>query len=177
MGAEMIAHLRAGNREEGCQMPAGTEIERKFLLSGLPPTLALARRRPIRQGYVALDGDTEVRVRRMPGTATLTIKRGSGEVRLEEELELDARQADALWELTDGRRLEKTRREMRVDGARASVDEYAGALDGLVVVEVEFDDEAQARAFTPPPWFGRELTGESGYANRSLGTHGLPEGT
>jgi adenylate cyclase len=155
-------------------MPAGTEIERKFLLSGLPPTLALARRQPIRQGYVALDGDTEVRVRRTPAGATLTIKGGSGEVRSEEELGLDPRQADALWELTDGRRLEKTRREMRVDGARASVDEYTGALDGLVVAEVEFEDEAQARAFTPPPWFGRELTGEPGYANRSLGVHGLP---
>jgi adenylate cyclase len=155
-------------------MPAGTEIERKFLLSGLPSALAFARRVPIRQGYVALDGDTEVRVRRTPAGSTLTIKHGSGEVRVEEELELQPRQADALWELTDGRRLQKTRREMRVDGAPASVDEYAGALDGLVVVEVEFEDEARARAFTPPPWFGRELTGESGYANRSLSTHGLP---
>jgi adenylate cyclase len=155
-------------------MPPGTEIERKFLLSGLPSVLAFARRRPIRQGYVALDGDTEVRVRRTPAGSTLTIKRGSGEVRLEEELELDPRQADALWELTDGRRLEKARREMRVDGAEASVDEYSGALDGLVVVEVEFEDEAAARAFTPPPWFGREVTGDPGYANRSLSAHGLP---
>jgi adenylate cyclase len=155
-------------------MPPGTEIERKFLLSGLPSVLAFARRRPIRQGYVALDGDTEVRVRRTPAGSTLTIKRGSGEVRLEEELELDPRQADAPWELTDGRRLEKARREMRVDGAEASVDEYSGALDGLVVVEVEFEDEAAARAFTPPPWFGREVTGDPGYANRSLSAHGLP---
>jgi adenylate cyclase len=155
-------------------MAAGTEIERKFLLHGLPSVLAFARRKPIRQGYVALDGDTEVRVRRTPAGSTLTIKRGSGEVRLEEELELEPRQADALWELTDGRRLEKTRREMRVDGAEATVDEYSGALDGLVVAEVEFEDEAAARAFTPPPWFGREVTGEPGYANRSLGAHGLP---
>lgn len=155
-------------------MPAGTEIERKFLLNGLPSVLAFARRRPIRQGYVAIDGDTEVRVRRTAAGSTLTIKRGSGAVRLEEELELEPRQADALWELTDGRRLEKTRREMRVDGAEASVDEYSGALDGLVVAEVEFEDEAAARAFTPPPWLGMEVTGDPGYANRSLAAHGLP---
>ncbi len=43
-----------------------------------------------------------------------------------------------------------------------------------VVAEVEFDDEDAARAFTPPPWFGREVTGERGYANRSLSVHGLP---
>ena len=42
-------------------MAAGTEIERKFLLSELPAPLAFARRKAILQGYVALDGDTEVR--------------------------------------------------------------------------------------------------------------------
>jgi adenylate cyclase len=156
------------------QMPTGTEIERKFLLDALPPTLAFARRTPLFQGYVALDGDTEVRVRRSPAGATLTIKHGSGEVRVEEELALDARRADALWELTDGRRVQKVRREMLVDGHTVEVDEYSGALDGLIVAEVEFDDEDAASAFAPPPWFGREVTGDSGYANRSLSVHGMP---
>lgn len=168
--------LRIGRPASGKspQMSATTEIERKFLLSALPSVLAFARRQAIRQGYIALDGGTEVRVRRTPSGSTLTIKRGSGAVRLEEELALEPRQADALWELTEGRRLEKTRRTMRVDGDEASVDEYSGALDGLVVVEVEFEDEAAALAFTPPPWFDREVTGEPGYANRSLAAHGLP---
>ena len=155
-------------------MADGIEIERKFLLDGLPPTLAFARRRAILQGYLAIDGDTEVRIRRTPAGATLTIKHGSGEVRVEEELELGERQADALWELTDGRRLQKSRRQMRVDGHDVDVDEYAGALDGLVVAEVEFIDEAAAQAFEPPPLFGRELTGEPAYANRNLAMFGLP---
>ena len=34
---------------------------------------------------------------------------------------------------------------MRVDGHDVEVDEYAGALDGLVVAEVEFIDEESAR--------------------------------
>jgi adenylate cyclase len=155
-------------------MAGGREIERKFLLDGLPGTLALARRRAILQGYLALDGDTEVRVRRTPGAATLTIKHGGGMVRVEEEIALDERRADALWELTEGRRLQKSRRHMLVDGHDVSVDEYAGALDGLVVAEIEFDDEQAADDFTPPAWFGRELTGDPGYANRSLAVHGLP---
>ncbi|MEA2219751.1 MAG: adenylate cyclase [Solirubrobacteraceae bacterium] len=155
-------------------MADGIEIERKFLLSGLPGPLGFARRKRILQGYVAIDGDTEVRVRRTPGGSTLTIKHGSGEVRVEEEIELDERRAGALWRLTEGRRLEKTRRQIRVDGHDVDVDEYSGALDGLVVAEVEFVDEASARAFQPPSWFGRELTGDAAYANRNLATFGLP---
>jgi adenylate cyclase len=155
-------------------MADGIEIERKFLLSELPSALAFARRRAILQGYLAIDGDTEVRVRRTPAGSTLTIKHGSGEVRVEEELELGQRQADALWELTDGRRLQKVRRVMRVDGFDVEVDEYTGALDGLVVAEIEFIDEQSARAFEPPAWFGREITGDSAYANRNLSMFGLP---
>ncbi|MEY2440868.1 MAG: adenylate cyclase [bacterium] len=155
-------------------MTDGIEIERKFLLGELPGALAFARRRAILQGYLAIDGDTEVRVRRTPSGATLTIKHGSGEIRVEEELALGERQADALWELTSGRRLEKVRRQLRVDGYDVDVDEYRGALDGLVVAEVEFVDEASARAFEPPALFGRELTGDPAYANRNLAMFGLP---
>lgn len=156
------------------------EIERKFLLSGVPPTMRFARREPIRQGYIALDGDTEVRLRITPKGAVLTIKAGRGGVRVEEEIALASRQAEALWELTEGRRVQKTRRRVRLAGPAsgpelvAEVDEYAGALDGLVVVEVEFPDEAAARGFEPPAWFGRELTDDWRYANRSLASDGMP---
>jgi CYTH domain-containing protein len=153
-----------------------TEIERKFLLDDLPPTLRFARGEAIKQGYLALDGDTEVRLRTGSKAPVLTIKSGRGEVRTEVELSVEGRDAQALWELTEGRRIEKTRRLMRLDGAEAEVDEYTGELAGLVVVEVEFPDEQSARAFTPPDWFGRELTGEKAYANRSLACDGLPPG-
>lgn len=157
-------------------MGDGVEIERKFLLDGLPPTMRLARREPIRQGYLALDGDTEVRVRLTPARAVLTIKSGRGAVRTEEEVVLDKRQGDALWELTGGRRLQKTRRRVRIGDAVADVDEYAGALEGLVVAEVEFPDEDASRRFRPPSWFVREVTDDGRYANRMLATEGLPEG-
>ena len=155
-------------------MAAGVEIERKFLLGDLPPTMRFARREPIRQGYVALDGDTEVRVRITPDRATLTIKSGRGGVRTEEELALDKRRADALWELTEGRRVQKTRRRVRVGDAVVEVDEYGGALDGLVVAEVEFDDEDTARSFRAPSWFAREVTDDPRYSNRRLAVDGIP---
>ena len=151
------------------------EIERKFLLSGVPPTMRFARREPIRQGYLALDDDTEVRVRLTPRSAVLTIKAGRGGVRTEEEVTLDSRQGDALWELTEGRRVQKTRRRVRVGEAEVEVDEYGGPLDGLVVAEVEFADEEASRAFEPPAWFVREVTDDWRYSNRSLASDGIPE--
>jgi CYTH domain-containing protein len=156
------------------------EIERKFLLSEVPSTMRFARREAIRQGYLALDGDTEVRLRITAKGAVLTIKAGRGGVRVEEEIALQSRQAEALWELTEGRRVQKTRRRVRLAGPATGpvlyveVDEYAGALDGLVVAEVEFPDEATAAGFEPPAWFGRELTDDWRYANRSLASDGMP---
>ena len=156
-------------------MSSRMEIERKFLLSGLPPTMRDARREPIRQGYLALDGDTEVRVRITPECATLTIKSGRGGVRVEEEFALDARQAESLWQLTEGRRVQKVRRRVRLGDTTIEVDEYGGALDGLVVAEVEFDDEEAARSFERPSWFVRELTDDPRYSNRSLASDGMPQ--
>lgn len=161
----------------GAQLTVGMarEIERKYLLSGLPDGLAWTSEQPVRQGYVALDGETEVRVRLRPGSAELTIKHGSGRVRVEEQLELDERQAEALWGLTGERRIEKTRRTVTVGGHEVEVDEYGGELAGLLVAEVEFPDEATASRFQPPRWFGREVTGEPGYGNRDLACRGRPE--
>src|ERR671921_860476 len=96
----------------------------------LPATLRLARGETINQGYLALDGDTEVRLRTGSKPPKLTIKSGRGQVRTEVELPVEGGDAAALWELTDGRRLEKTRRVMRIDGVQAEVDEYAGDLAG-----------------------------------------------
>jgi adenylate cyclase len=39
---------------------------------------------------------------------------------------------------------------------------------------VEFSSEAEATAFPPPAWFGREVTGEPGWANAALARRGLP---
>ena len=78
------------------------EIERKFRLSGVPPTMRFARRVPMRQGYLALDGDTEVRLRITPEAAVMTIKAGRGGVRVEEEIALQP--AAGHCRLTEGRR-------------------------------------------------------------------------
>jgi adenylate cyclase len=91
-------------------MPPGVEIERKFLVEHPPEHLEVYPSDVIEQGYLALTDDgVEVRVRRYGGRALLTIKSGGEQARLEEEIEIDERGFRALWPLTEGRRIHKTR--------------------------------------------------------------------
>ena len=154
--------------------PRGVEIERKFLVAELPPEVAEHPGQPIEQGYLAIAPDgVEVRVRRRGGRATLTVKSGPGQVRTEEELALDDRRFESLWRLTDGRRVSKTRHELPlVDGLTAELDVYDGAHEGLLTVEIEFASLEESERFTPPPWIGRELTGDARYANQTLALEG-----
>ena len=154
---------------------ARLEIERKFLLDRVPPDLAGGL--PIEQGYVAImDDGVEVRIRRHGDERTLTIKSGPAHVRVEEELGIDERRFDALWPLTDGRRIAKTRHRVPVgDAAVADLDVYHGAHDGLVVAEIEFPSVDDSERFDAPDWLGREVTGDARYANQWLAVHGLPD--
>ena len=152
----------------------GQEIERKFLVDALPDGLPPGER--VEQGYLAVAPDgTEVRVRRRAGRCTLTIKSGPAHVRVEEELDIDERRFEALWALTEGRRIAKTRHVVPLEGGvQAELDVYADPLADLRVAEVEFPSAAASEAFSPPGWFGRELTGDARYANQSLALDGPP---
>lgn len=154
---------------------ARSEIERKFLVRELPSDVRDAPGERIEQGYIAIDDDVEVRVRRREDEFSLTIKKGSGQVRGEEELAIDGDRFTQLWDLTDGRRIEKSRRT--IDAGRETqfdVDVYSGELDGLITVEAEFASEEEAGAFEPPAWFGPEVTDDRRFKNRALACHGLP---
>jgi CYTH domain-containing protein/CHAD domain-containing protein len=153
--------------------PCVAEIERKFLVTEMPRAESAST--AIEQGYLALDEDTEVRLRRAGDELSLTAKGGHGEVREEVEVSIEPQSFEALWPLTAGRRVRKVRHYMPLaHGLRAEVDVYEDGLDGLRTAEVEFDSPEASRAFAPPPWFGRELTGDRRYANQTLATEGLP---
>jgi len=154
--------------------PPGVEIERKFVVARTPDPLPDGER--IEQGYLAIAPDgTEVRIRRRAGRSTLTVKSGPAHVRVEEELDIDDRRFEALWPLTEGRRVAKTRHLVPLgDDLTAELDVYAEALDGLLVAEVEFASEQASLAFAPPDWLGTEVTGDARYANQSLALHGAP---
>jgi adenylate cyclase len=158
-------------------MTAGREIERKFVVTQtVPLDLAACPSDEIRQGYLAVSPDgTEVRIRARGDRRSLGVKSGPSRTRIEEEIELDDRRFDALWPLTEGRRVRKRRYVIPAVGDRCiELDVYDDQLAGLVTAEIEFDGEQQADRFDPPSWLGVEVTGDDRFSNRSLATDGLP---
>jgi adenylate cyclase len=153
------------------------EIERKFRLEREPDWLRNCEATRIEQGYLAIEGGAgaEVRLRRRNGEALLTVKRGFGEIRTEEEIALEPEQFEALWSLTEGRRVEKVRYLVPIATGQIEIDVFEGELAGMITGEMEFDSKAQSDAFDPPEWLGREVTGDDRYANETLAVHGLPE--
>jgi len=151
------------------KMPNSREIERKYLLKRLPEKLQRSRRYVIAQGYLATEpAGRQVRVRKKGKTASLTFKVGRGAAREELEIKLSPKQFAALWPATAGRRLRKLRYEIPWRNLLIEIDIYRGKHAGLVVAEVEFPDRVMCRKFKPPPWFGREVTGEKRYSNVRL---------
>jgi adenylate cyclase len=153
------------------RVPSHREIERKFLIKRLPDKLHRWRHYPIAQGYLAIEpAGRQVRLRKQGNTASLTFKIDRGGAREEREIKLTAKQFAALWPATAGRRLRKLRYEIPWNDRLIEIDIYRGTLSGLVVAEVEFPNRVTCREFEPPPWFGREVTGEKRYSNVRLAT-------
>lgn len=155
-------------------MDTTLEIERKFLVPALPD-LSAARPSSLRQGYATLPGDSvELRLRQSDDAHILCLKSGEGIVRTEREIRIAADQFDLLWPQTEGRRIEKTRWTGRLeDGQVFELDVFADDLAPLMTVEVEFASEAQATAFQPPDWFGRDVSLDKRFHNKSLALSGV----
>lgn len=146
------------------------EIERKFLVTEPPADVPATR---IRQGYLSTE-PAEVRLRSSDGqTFELTVKSVGGLERTEVSLPLTSDQFEELWPLAHAT-VEKRRSLHDVDGRTAEVDVYGGKLGGLVVVEVEFPSGDEAAEFTPPSWFGTEVTEDRRYRNSALAAAEAP---
>jgi adenylate cyclase len=146
------------------------EIERKWLVAQTPD---LSRRKPVKitQGYIVSTTDTEVRLRRQGEKFFQTVKTGTGLERGEIEIALTRKQFKKLWPATRGRRLEKVRYKIRWYGKSIELDVYRKELSGLQIAEVEFKTLKQAKNFSPPQWFSKEVTGEEDYKNANLAQH------
>ncbi len=151
----------------------GLEIERVFLLRGMPPLPASAVAVEIEQGYLPPPdgpGQPEGRLRRQVAPdgqvlRVLTRKHGQGLVRREEERPLSPEEFDRWWPRTAGRRLRKRRHRVPEDGLVWEIDRFEGIE--LVLAEVELPSAETAIAL--PAWLApvvvREVTEDPRYRN------------
>lgn len=151
----------------------GIEIERKFLVDGDAWRAGVTDARRIRQAYLSAGDASSIRVRVIDErSAKLTVKaaRGPGEstlCRTEFEYPVPLDDALAMLDLRAGRIIEKTRYQVPAGNGRAwEVDVFSGALDGLVLAEIELDHPDEDIAL--PSWIGREVTDDPRYTNVAL---------
>ena len=144
------------------------EIERKFLVSGDFKQEAVDSFHLV-QGYISADPDRTVRVRIKGAHGYLTIKGRSsadGLSRYEWEKEIPVEEARELMSLCGPGVIDKTRYLVPCCGHTFEVDEFYGSNQGLVLAEIELQDEQEA--FQKPSWLGEEVTGDIRYYNSML---------
>lgn len=127
-----------------------------------------------RQGYIPTEEST-VRVRLEGEKALLTIKgKTVGMSRLEFEYEIPFDDAnEMLDQLCKKPLIEKTRYIRRESGLIWEIDLFEGDNAGLVVAEVELENEDQKVEL--PLWAGEEVTGDARYYNSNLGDYPYKE--
>lgn len=123
------------------------EIERQFLIKELPSDLETVSSVFIRQGYLVVTKEKEIRIRSQDGVYSLTVKQGQGLSRAETSIVLTEDQFLTLWPLTGDQQLEKVRYFYPYGACELQIDCYGGALKGFNVAEVEFPDEQQSAEF------------------------------
>lgn len=166
------------------------EVERKYLVDpeNIPVDLENCQRAELKQGYLAISADgSETRIRSFGDGKRfeLTVKSSGTVIRDEQNIKITEEMFDTLWPLTSGARVEKTRYYIPLVDEHgreytAEFDIYKGHLEGLATIEVEFggretDASVRADTFKPPEWFGKDVSGDKRYKNRSLASqqHGF----
>lgn len=143
------------------------EIERKYLIHTLPENLENYPHRIIEQGY--LSTEPVVRIRRDNNEYILTYKSKGLMVREEYNLPLTKDSYMHLREKIDGRLIIKKRYLIPLaNELTIELDIFGGDLAPLMLAEVEFPDETSANSFTPPKWFGEDVTFSGEYHNSRL---------
>ena len=148
----------------------GQEIERKFLLKN-NSWRDHASGVSYRQGYLSTVKERTVRVRTVGDKAYLTVKGlPVGITRAEYEYEIPIDDAQSMLDhLCEKPLIEKTRYRLKYAGLIWEIDEFAGANTGLIVAEVELEDEQQA--ITLPGWVAEEVSDDPRYSNANLVKH------
>jgi adenylate cyclase len=144
----------------------GIEIERKFLLKSDAWRAQVLRFQRMQQAYL---GGTHcsMRVRIAGVSAFLNIKsRELGVKRQEFEYPLPLADAQSLLLLAEAPGIDKIRHYVNIERYVFEIDEFLGDNAGLIVAELELDDEHAN--YPKPDWLGVEVTDDARYYNSNL---------
>jgi adenylate cyclase len=143
------------------------EIERKFLIKdGDALGAKLINGKQIRQGYLFTEQAKSCRVRVKGAKGFLTLKFGTDLLsRTEFEYEIPFEEACELLTCCD-KVLQKTRYEIPAGDHVWEIDVFSGALDGLILAEIELTDADETIQL--PSWIGEEVTHDPTYLNVNL---------
>lgn len=153
------------------------EIEKKYRIKQMPLGLDKFIKKEIEQGYLC--NEPVVRIRKsnddyyMTYKSRLNIKEDEGKALCCEEVELPLTKEsfEHLKEKVDYNMIKKIRYIIPLgNNLEAELDIFLNKLDGLTIVEVEFPNEEAAGVFTPPEWFGEDVTFDNRFKNNYLAT-------
>ena len=144
------------------------EIERKFLLANNDWKEHVNRSLRIRQGYMGEIDKASVRIRVQGDKANINIKSATLSMRrMEYEYEIPLIEAEEMLDqLCKQPQVDKTRFIVEQGKFKCEIDEFYGDNEGLLVAEIELDDENEA--FDKPQWLGEEVTEDPRYYNVNL---------
>jgi CYTH domain-containing protein len=150
-------------------------VVRRFLIAASLTRLVRKDRGSERviEGFFAPQGERQSHVRVEKGQSYLVLTSLDGEVTSAENwTDVPRSHAEALLEVCPGS-VTFERSRVRTGQHDAFVDRFVtpGPFD---LVCVEFGVQADADAFSPPAWFGAEVTGDDTYTNRMIALSGPP---
>ncbi|MGD1524561.1 CYTH domain-containing protein [Vibrio owensii] len=148
------------------------EIERKYLVDiNKVPLHAAKKVSVIKQGYIAQDGGTAVRVRTSDKGSYLTTKAKTDNALTRDEVEFEISTSNALrlLKLSKGYMIEKKRYIVTYMGQDFEVDVFEGSNSGLVLAELELNAIDQYIAL--PDWIIEDVSEDERYFNTYLSKH------
>lgn len=143
------------------------EIERKYLIHNLPDNLKSYPHKKIEQGYLCTS--PVVRIRRLDEQYFLTYKSDGLMSREEYNLPLTKEAYEHLKPKADGYMISKIRYLIPLDDTHTiELDVFDAPFAPLYMAEVEFATIEEAENFTPPEWFGEDVTFDGSYHNSAM---------
>ncbi len=144
------------------------EIEHKYLVVNDTYKTNIVNTLHICQGYLSKDKERTVRIRIADKNAFITIKgKNQGDTRSEFEYSIPFEDAhNLLNNFCLQPLLEKFRHIVNYNGELWEIDEFKGALEGLIIAEIEIPYSEYK--YDIPPFVGKDVTNDIRYYNSNL---------